>query len=169
MRDELTQERLKQLLHYNPETGVFVWRVDKGRAKAGSVAGTLSRGYVRIKIDNGLYFAHRLAWLHTHGVLPNQYLDHINQNRSDNRMANLRDATSLDNNRNTRSRSGSSSRWLGVMWYKRNKKWGTQIRVNGKQKYFGLFECESTAAMVYNEAALEHFGEFASLNEAEQA
>jgi hypothetical protein len=90
-QDKLTAERLRERLHYDAETGVFTRRVGSGHAHAGDMAGSVhSTGYVRIGIDGGKYTAHCLAWLYVHGVWPSDQIDHINRNRSDNRIANLR-------------------------------------------------------------------------------
>jgi HNH endonuclease len=89
---KLTAERLRERLHYDAETGVFTRRVGSSNARAGDVAGSVhSTGYVRISIDGGKYTAHCLAWFYVHGVWPSDQIDHINRNRSDNRIANLRE------------------------------------------------------------------------------
>jgi hypothetical protein len=89
---KLTAERLRKRLRYDAETGLFTRRVGSGHAHAGDMAGSVhSTGYVRICIDGGRYTAHRLAWLYVHGVWPSGQIDHINRNRSDNRIANLRE------------------------------------------------------------------------------
>lgn len=91
--------------------------------------------------------------------------DHINGDRTDNRRSNLRVCTRRENTRNARKTTRqTSSKYKGVCWHKRNKIWGAQIRVNGKQKYLGDFKTEEQAAHAYNEAALEFYGEFANLN-----
>jgi hypothetical protein len=98
----LTQNRLKQLLDYQPETGQFTWRVARaGLAKAGSVAGaTKTQGYRQIMVDGTMYLAHRLAWLYVHGHFPVKMLDHVNRQSWDNRIANLREATHKQNREN---------------------------------------------------------------------
>jgi hypothetical protein len=91
-QDKLAAERLRERLRYDGGTGVFTRRVGSGHARAGEIAGSVhSTGYVRIGIDGGKYTAHRLAWLYVHGVWPSDQIDHINRNRSDNRIANLRE------------------------------------------------------------------------------
>ena len=95
-QDKLTAERLRERLHYDAGTGVFTRRVGSGHARTGEMAGSVhSTGYVRISIDGGKYTAHCLAWLYVHGVWPPDQIDHINGNRSDNRIANLRERRHL--------------------------------------------------------------------------
>ena len=86
MRNQLTQERLKELLHYDPETGYFTWKISPNNAvKVGSVAGTSMNNYIRIIIDHKAYLAHRLAFLYMEGYFPEHEVDHINRIRDDNR------------------------------------------------------------------------------------
>lgn len=107
----LTPERLRCLLSYDQGTGLFTWLIDRGNgACAGQRAGTVDRnsGYVLVQIDGRQYRAHRLAWLYVHGRWPRPLIDHIDRNRANNRISNLREATSAINNSNTgrwRSRS----------------------------------------------------------------
>jgi hypothetical protein len=91
-------------------------------------------------------------------------VDHINNDRRDNRASNLRWATREENMRNGTSHKGSTSKFLGVSWYDASKKWQAYIRVNGTNMYLGRFTCEHEAAHAYNAAALKYFGEFANLN-----
>jgi hypothetical protein len=106
MKETLTAERLRELLHYDPDTGDFTWRTARKRIPAGAIAGTVERGFRRITIGGGRhgprYSAHRLAWLYMTGAWPNGYLDHINRDPDDNRFANLRLATNSQNQANTR-------------------------------------------------------------------
>jgi len=112
----LDQDRLKELLHYDPETGVFTWRVDRGSVKAGSEAGCVhSNGYHLIKVCKKIFYAHRLVFLYMTGGWPSQHVDHINGKKRDNRWFNLRDVDVGMNSQNERSpRVNNKSGFLGV-------------------------------------------------------
>ena len=101
----LTQERLKELLHYDPETGVFRWKVDRPKGvKIGNKAGTLDQdGYRKISLDGKRFYAHRLVWLYVHGEFPFDQIDHKNRVPDDNRLVNLRQATSGENRANSKT------------------------------------------------------------------
>ena len=122
----ITQKELKELLHYDPGTGVFVWKniITANQKKNGDVAGGYDdKGYIKIRINYKHYLAHRLAWLYVYGEWPSKHLDHINRNPSDNRISNLREATHLENNKNASKRKDNTSGYKGVNWHARNKKW----------------------------------------------
>ena len=95
----MTAERLRQLFLYDPLTGIFTWRINPSiKARIGDVAGCRThKGYIQIQCDNVQYLAHRLAWLYYHGYFPKDELDHRNGDKRDNRIANLREATSTQN------------------------------------------------------------------------
>ena len=153
----LTQERLKELLDYDPDTGVFVWRVSRGSVKAESVAGcTHHEGYVHISIDGRKRLAHRLAWLYVHGCWPTNQIDHINRVRDDNRLCNLREVTNQKNHWNRGKQKNNSSGLIGVFWDKKAKKWRAYINVCGKQKHLGLFDTQEEANATYARAKAEH-------------
>lgn len=156
-----TREEIKSLLDYRPETGEFFWLANRGgRIKAGSRAGSLDTyRYVQIKFKGRLYFAHRIAWLLMHGREPDGDLDHINGNRSDNRIANLRPATRVQNCQNMALRSDSSSGLKGVS--RHQKKYQARIRLNKNLIHLGYFETPEAAHEAYRKAAAEYFGEFA--------
>jgi hypothetical protein len=145
----LTQERLKELLHYCPDTGVFTWRVTRGgHVQAGRVAGTLKQGYGQIMVDKKHYYAHRLAWLYTHGVWPSM-LDHINRDKLDNRIVNLREVTWSQNGQNQTSDPKNTSGYRGVIWEKNRNKWRARIQVNRKLIHIGYFDTVEDAARAY--------------------
>ena len=149
----LTAERLREVLHYDPETGVFTWRVRAGHAKIGDVAGGYDgRGYRVIGVDGALYRAHRLAWLYTTGAWPADQIDHINGARDDNRFANLREATHRENGQNRTAHPFNTSGHPGVCWHKAAQKWMAQIRTSQKHRYLGLFSTPEEAAAAYVEA-----------------
>lgn len=147
----LTQSRLKELLDYNPDTGDFVWLVSRGMTKAGNIAGALdSRGYLKIGIEYKRYVAHRLVWFYLYGIWPEKQIDHINGNREDNRIDNLREATHAQNQRNRRlAHSNSKSGIMGVWWVKPNNKWVVSLTVNGTRKHLGYFSDLEEAKKVY--------------------
>lgn len=159
----LTQARLKELLSYNSDTGEFVWRVShRGPHPAGRRAGSdKGNGYWQIIIGGRNYLAHRLAWLYAHGEFPPDQLDHINGNRSDNRLVNLRPATPAQNTRNAKLWSSSTSGLKGVSYDKRADKWRANITVNYKQKFLGRFSTAEEAHAAYVKAAEAMHGEFA--------
>ena len=147
----ITQERLKELLDYDQETGVFVRRIvpRSSRVQIGAIAGTLKkRGYLVIGIDNSIYMAHRLAWLYVYGKFPDNGIDHINGVRNDNRIVNLRDVTQKINIQNQRlARSDNKLGMLGVST--RRGKFMAQININGIRTYLGDFEIAEDAHEAY--------------------
>ena len=139
--NELTAEKLRELLHYEPETGIFTRKVGSAsQVKAGDVAGSPNgRGYLQITVQSRLYRAHRLAWLYVYGSWPEDQIDHINRNRSDNRISNLREVSHKQNHQNKSKPSNNTSGHPGVCWNKRKSKWVAQITHNQKQIYLGCF------------------------------
>ncbi|ELN0130404.1 HNH endonuclease [Klebsiella pneumoniae] len=150
----ITQDELRKLLHYDPSTGLFTWiKQTSNRVKVGDVAGSLSdTGYIDIRLNGKLLRAHRLAWLYTHGAWPTCVIDHINHNRTDNRLSNLRDVPISVNASNVSDRSSSASGYTGVTWCKSSKKWRVKIQVNGRHYHIGRFEKLSEAVQAYSSA-----------------
>jgi hypothetical protein len=139
--NNITQERLKELLHYDPDTGVFIW-IKKSSPKTliGSAAGSLSKeGYWRIMIDGKSHKTHRLAWLYVYGEFPNGILDHINRDKADNRISNLRIVTFSENNQNSKIYKNNTSGVTGVYWHKVQQKWKACVRISRKLKHLGSF------------------------------
>lgn len=143
----LTQEILKQNLHYNPETGLFNWIKGNNQIKIGDTAGCLHkvRSYISIKINGKDYLAHRLAWLYVHGEMPADQIDHVNHDKTDNRIANLRAVTNQENHQNRTINSNNTSGFMGVNWYKPTQKWHARIMIDGKNKHLGYFTNQADA------------------------
>lgn len=163
---ELTQNYLKSILEYSPETGIFTWKVSRSCIRSGTIAGHLNYyGYIYISVDKKLYKLHRLAWFYMMGVWPKDNIDHINQIKTDNRWTNLRECTKSQNGANRPKQKNNSSGYKGVGWRKDTKKWRAYIKCNGQMMDLGCFIDKNDAAIAYNKKALKLFGEFAYLNE----
>jgi hypothetical protein len=162
MKPELTQARLKELLHYNPETGVFTWRVSGGRFQAGSRAGGVesSSGYRAIGVQRKNIREHRLAFLYMTGALPKFCVDHINGNRDDNRWENLRAATYSENAHNMK-KSAPKSGVRGVYYHKYGF-WCARVWLAGRVAYCKYFTSLDDAAQAVREARKNLHGSFAS-------
>lgn len=160
----LSVGRLRSLFSYDPLTGQFRRKISSGKARKGSIArGSNARGYIFIPIDGKTYPAQRLAWLYCYGEMPLQDLDHINRDRADNRIANLRLCTKAENARNATMR-GASSGLKGVYWRPKPHKWVAIITADRQRHFLGSFDSSADAARAYNQAAERLHGEFACLN-----
>lgn len=150
----LTLERLHELLHYEPSTGIFRWKDSRNRrVNPGDIAGSShSERYVVIRIDGKSYKAHRLAWFYMTGTFPPEETDHKNGIRWDNSYDNLRLASKTINQQNRReAQKGSGSGVLGV-FPRKNGKFRAAIAVNGKRKCIGTFETKELAYAAYIQA-----------------
>lgn len=140
----ITQEELKKLLNYDPETGIFKWICNKRRSNGSGCAGTLvyrnGKRYMQISIDSKKYYAHRLAWLYMYSEFPHNTIDHINGNGLDNSVSNLRDVTIVDNRRNHRKYNTNKSGLVGVCWDNTYKKWKSYINLYGVLKNIGHYD-----------------------------
>jgi len=161
-------ENINELLTYDSTTGEISWKVSRrGHIRAGKIAGHVAHpphsrtSYRCIKIDGKTYYAHRLAWMFVFRRWPRAFLDHINGNGLDNRISNLREATSAQNNRNTPRRCDNTSGYKGVCYHISNKRYTAGIRINGVGKHLGSFATAKEAHAAYCTAAKENFGEFA--------
>jgi hypothetical protein len=159
MPDSISLERLRELLDYDPSTGIFRWKDDAGRREKGSVAGSDMRGYLNIQIDGIKIRAHRLAWLWVNGTYPVGPLDHINGVRHDNRIANLRNATHSQNSTNRQPRRQTG--FKGIHLRKATGLYVAKIMKNGKRLHLGEFPTPELAHEAYIKAANELHGEFA--------
>ncbi len=145
---DLTAERVRELLDYDPETGVLTWRVSSRGRRAGAVAGTVKPGEIQVNVEGRLYRAHRLIWLHVHGRWPEQHIDHIDGNPHNNAIGNLRDVSCSVNLQNKRRGQGRTSDLLGVHRH-RTGRWGAQIKLGGTHRWLGLFGTPEEAHAAY--------------------
>lgn len=148
----LTAERLRELLNYDSDLGIFTRRIKNGkRDNVGDVAGWLGvRGYRAICLDYRTYAEHRLAWLYVYGHWPADQIDHINRIKTDNRICNLRDVSSAINKQNINTaRSHNKSGFIGAVWSKSSGKWLARIIVDGKQIHGGTFSTAEAASEEY--------------------
>ena len=149
---DLTHDELLGLLDYNPQTGVFKWKVRTSlRIHVGDVAGCPdNRGYVTICIKYKQYWAHRLAWFYVHGRWPAEEIDHRFGVRADTRIKNLREASSQENKHNIRKPPAhNTSGFLGVSLNSSGRKWRAGIRLNRKNKHLGVFDTKEQASAAY--------------------
>ena len=162
MKRILTADLLRETLHYDAETGVLTWLVSRGKATVGDVAGAVnSRGYLVVGLYGSLYVAHRLAWMWVYGKWPDSEIDHINCNRSDNRLVNLREATVSQNRANSSLRKKSVSGFKGVDLYKPTGRWRARVAYNKLQHNLGYFATAEEAHAAYLVAATKLHGKYA--------
>lgn len=185
---EITATTVRELFDYDPDTGILTWRPrrndhpsfkkDGYNAKrnaaiwnshyAGKPAGSLhKKGYVCTTIGSRSYRNQRLIWLYVHGYVPEQ-VDHINGQRCDNRLINLRAATRFENSRNRKIRHDSASGHIGVSWHKTEKKWRAHICRNGKMVTLGRFANINDAITARRTAEVKFYGEFSRLTDSGQ-
>jgi len=167
VREDITQDYLKSRLTYSPEDGAFYWKRKPVVGKQGAGwnikyvdkrAGYISiSGYELIRIDYLTWRAHRLAWLYVHGRMPASDIDHINHDRSDNRIINLREVTGGDNQKNKSMHKNNTSGTAGVIWNPTNENWMTQIRVNYRTVHIGSY-AEKRDAIIARKAAEKALG-----------
>ena len=157
----LTWDRLDELLDVYPESGHFVWKVWRGgTAHAGTLAGTTSKtDYLLIKIDRRFYLAHRLMWLFVHKEWPINDIDHVNLDKADNRISNLRAATRSQNVSNGNVRRDSETQRRGVQ--KIGNRFMARITKEGVREYLGCYGTAEEAHAQYAIAAKRLHGEFA--------
>jgi hypothetical protein len=160
----LTQERLKELLDYNEETGVFRWRISRCSIRAGDIAGSPeAKGYLRISVDGHRYKAHRLAWFYVHGRWPSDQLDHDDGQKPENRIGNLREASNALNCANVRTPRNNTTGFKGVS--RSGRRFVAGIKRNYRRIHLGTHDTAEKAAAAYDAAAKHFWGDFARLNE----
>ena len=139
LNNTISQETLKEFLHYDPLTGIFTWiKRNSNCIKIGDIAGCIDvYGYLLIGIKGKLYRAHRLAFLYMDGKFPTEQSDHINHVRSDNRWVNIRYVTQKENGKNQKKGKNNKSGVTGVHWDKSKNKWCAGIKIDHKYKHLG--------------------------------
>ena len=153
MKTTITQTQLKEVLKYNEKTGVFNWKKRSGK-KAGNKSDT---GYIRIRINNVSYKAHRLAWLYKYGEFPKEQIDHINHIGIDNRIVNLRVVNNRINSLNHSMNKNNTSGFCGVHWCKTYKRWVAGITINYKRLALGTF-INVEEAIIARKKAEKYYG-----------
>ena len=143
-KNSITQDELKAMLNYNPESGDFTWRVNRrghaGKSQAGMLAGSRRPdGRLIIAINGKKYLASRLAWFFSYGTWPNPTVDHINGDSTDDRLANLREADFQQQVQNRKVQKNSASGYPGVYWYKASNRWQAKIKHNRKERSLGYY------------------------------
>jgi hypothetical protein len=139
--------------------GVLYWKNKRKGARKCRLAGAIKDGYIRVSVDQKLLYAHRIIFLMHHGYLP-EYIDHVNRNKSDNRIENLRECTLNQNSRNTTVRAGETG-FKGVSSAPKNR-FRAYINVDKKQKFLGIYDTVEQAKEARVKAANKYFGEFAN-------
>jgi len=159
-------QRVQELLHYDPESGKLYWKQAVTRwIKPGDEAGTYGRYAVDVTLDKIKYRTHRIIWLMMTGSDPADLLiDHADGNPHNNKLANLRIATSRQNQCNQKVRKDNTSGLKGVSWDSKRRKWQAGIQVNGKRIALGRFNTKEKAYAAYCEAARRLHGDFARLD-----
>lgn len=167
-RAELTQEYLHACVHYDAETGVFTARLPSGSRNEGDILGSVgSHGYLSIVVAGMSYLAHRLAWFYVHGVWP-EIVDHIDRDRHNNRIANLRECTLLENAWNVTPIAGTVSGITGVNWFAARRKWVAKISSGGRSKTLGYYDDIVDAASARQMAVQADRGYFLNQRDGEQ-
>lgn len=173
----LTRQEIQEFVEYNPETGIFVWKPRdlkwfksfKGWStwngkNSGKVAGNINAyGYVQLCLNYKPYIAHRVAWVITYGEWPEDCIDHINGDKTDNRIANLRLADKFQNAQNRKIGSNNTSGVKGVHKNKNTGKWSVHIECNKERHFLGCFPTKEEAKAAYDQAARALHKEFASV------
>ena len=150
----VTQNLLKEFVSYNPESGVFIWLKGYNNRNVGKVAGMIDcEGYRCIKFKGRIFRAHHLAWMYMHGEFPNSVMDHVDGNRANNAIANLRVVTFAGNSQNQKiAHKDGKYGLLGVDKLSHRKLFRARIATNGKRVTLGYFKTSEEAHEAYVEA-----------------
>ena len=155
---ELTQAQLKEQINYDKDTGIFTWNYSTSMKKAGAEVGYICKNYgyklIRINTNKKSYLAraHRLAWLYIYGYTPKEHIDHINHDRADNRIVNLREVNNRANHKNKKMNPRNKSGYNGVHYNKRDERWVAQITSGDKIIHLGVFKSKADAIETRKEA-----------------
>ncbi len=153
----MSYEQMSKELDYNSGTGELVWKKRRVGVSAGSMAGSSGgRRYMCVTVNRKKYLAHRVAWLLGHGEWPQGQIDHINHNKLDNRLINLRVVDAQGNARNRKVPAHNTSGVMGVCFHKHDKVWQAGIKVNGIRKHLGAFADWFDAVCVRKAAEYKH-------------
>lgn len=158
----ISAEKLRELFHYDAETGRFTRRVFRSHNAQREAESALKTGYLSIQVNKRNLRAHRMAWLYVYGELPPKGvdIDHINGDRTDNRICNLRLASRSQNMANVGLKGTNSSGFKGVSWHKKSQRWRARIKVDYREIYLGSFDSPEEAHAAYAEAVKRYFGAF---------
>lgn len=159
---KLTAEEVREIFHYDPATGVLLWRKRHNGVRPDRVAGCAhQQGYIAVHVRGAGYLAHRLAWAYVTGQWPECEIDHIDLDKSNNRWVNLREAEPYQNCANRKVRSDSGTGIKGVQFRDSKKKWRATLCVKGKKRHLGHFDTAEEAHAAYVIAASRAHNEFA--------
>jgi hypothetical protein len=155
-------DELRNRISYNPDTGHLTWlKPRSNRVKPGATAGRINdQGYVTVCVASRFYRGHRLAFALHFGLWPGGLIDHINGDRSDNRISNLRECSNAENLHNTGKKSSNKSGFKGAYFDKASRRWCASIKAFGKKIYLGRFDSKEEAAEAYAKASKVHHGKF---------
>lgn len=155
--ESLSHDHLRELLDYDPKTGIFTWKIAAGkRVSEGLRAGwNEGKGYRKIQVSGKSYREHQLAWFYVNGKWPDHEVDHKDGIRNNNRISNLREATRLENRQNLSGKSSGKSGVIGCSWHKKTKKWQAYISVGRKWHALGYFDNREDAGAAYLRAKQE--------------
>jgi hypothetical protein len=160
---EISQVQLREVLDYNPDTGIFRWKIKSSKSLSiGETAGcTRADGYVTIQYNAIPYLAHRLAWVYTHGELPStSIIDHVDGNPSNNKLNNIRVCAPTQNQQNRRVNSNSISGFKGVSWVEERQKWKARTWLKRKYYFLGYFDTKEDAIKAHQSFCITYHGEF---------
>lgn len=165
----LTAERLREVLDYDPDTGIFTWKYRPelvgslnatNTLRAGKTAGSVTHRYIQIMINKKMHYAHRLAWMYINGDFEDGEIDHINGNKHDNRIENLRLVNRSQNNQNRSVLSKNLSGFLGVSWHKATGLWRARGALGEHDRVLGYFSTPEEAASVAQKWREENFSHY---------